>query len=193
MRQIITELQKRTGISYGEDVPLDRTRTADWCISRIETWAKNAGMETFREQEEAGHMIVVLGGKVLVIDIKFSLDHTNTAIPVLGVTSVKTSYAIPNGAANTSTTAGSASLDGFLMGCLRRFIVEVQKDEGIQDIMEAARLGSLIAEHMTYLMKEDQLALREGDSGLRWFNEIDRIAADILEPFAAKEAAKIAS
>lgn len=193
MHQIITELRERSGVSYGEDIPLDRARIADWCISRIETWAKDAGMETFREQLEGGRISVVLGGKVLVVDIDFSVDQAIEAIPVLGVTSVKTSYAVPNGAANTSTTAGSASLDGFLTECIRRFITEVQKDEDSQDTMEASRLGSLIAEHMKYLMKQDQLAAREGDSGLRWFNGIDRLAADILEPFATKEAVRVAS
>ncbi|KAK7692557.1 hypothetical protein QCA50_004187 [Cerrena zonata] len=193
MHQIVKALGKDRQVSYGEDIPLDRTQMVEWCISRIETWAKDAGMETFKDDAKNGHVSALFGGKVLVMDIDFSIGQSNEAVPILGVTHVKTSYAVPNGPANTSNIAGSASLDSFLTDCLRRFVVEVQKDEESQNIMEAARLGSLIADHMKYLMKQDQLAAREGDNGLRWFNGIDRLVADILEPFATKEAERVAS
>ena len=39
------------------------------------TWAASAGMETFPEQRD-GHTTVVLGGKVLVVDIDFRVDRT---------------------------------------------------------------------------------------------------------------------
>ncbi|CAL1706810.1 unnamed protein product [Somion occarium] len=186
------ELRKRTGINYGEDIPLERALIIHWCVSQVEQWATLAGMETFREEEREGHMVVVLGGKILVVDIDFSIDRSNPLSPILGIISVKTSYAVPNGTAS-STTDGSISLDGFLAEYLGTYVREVQKEEEDQDTMEAARLGSLIAEHMKYLMKLDQLAAREGDSGLHWFNGIDRLAADVLEPLAVKEAAKVAS
>ncbi|KAI0071781.1 hypothetical protein K474DRAFT_1668625 [Panus rudis PR-1116 ss-1] len=192
LHHTVTELRTRKGIEYGEDIPFDRTAMVDWCVSRVESWASSAGMETFKEEERNGRMTVVLGGKVLVVDIDFSVDRSDPQSPVFGVSGVKTSYAVPNGAAS-STTEGSASLDGLLADSLRNFLKEVQKDEESQDPMEAARLGRQFSEHLKYLMKSDQLASREGDHGLHWFNGIDDLAAKILEPLATEEATNLAS
>ncbi|THH32518.1 hypothetical protein EUX98_g1705 [Antrodiella citrinella] len=192
MRQTVKELRKRTGITYGEDIPLDRTSMTEWCISRLESWGTAAGMETFGEEERDGRMTVVLGGKVLVVDVDFSIGRSDAANPTLGVAGVKTSYAVPNGTVGT-TMEGSASLDGFLAECLRSFLSEVQKDEGEQDPVEAARIAERCADHFQYLMRLDKLALREGDNGLRWFNGMDRLALEVVEPFAVKEAEAVAA
>lgn len=187
MRQTVKELRKRTGIIYGEDIPLDRTAMIDWCISRVESWGTAAGMETFKDEEKDGRMTLVLGGKVLVVDIEFTVDRSDFGSPKLGVAGVKTSYAVPNGAVGT-TMEGSASLDGFIADGLRRFLNEVHKAEDEQDPIIAARIAACCVEHLQYLMRLDKLALREGDNGLRWFNGIDRLALEVVEPFAVKEA-----
>ena len=191
MRQTVKELRKRTGVTYGENIPLDRSVMVDWCISRLDSWGKAAGMESFKEEEREGRMTVVLGGKILVIDIDFTVDRSDLANPRLGVAAVKTSYAVPNGAVGT-TMDGSASLDGFIADGLRRYLDEVQKSEDEQDPVHAAHIANYLAEHLQYLMRLDKLALREGDNGLRWFNGMDRLALEIVEPFAVKEAEAVA-
>lgn len=131
-------------------------------------------------------MTVVLGGKVLVIDIDLAVDRADPNRLAVSVANVKTSYAIPN-VATSSTTQGSASLDGFLADRVRAFLKEVQREPQEQDSVEAARLGALFSESLKYLMMLDQLALDEGDGGLRWFSEIDALALD-TEKFAISEA-----
>ena len=115
-------LRKRLGIIYGEDIPLDRPQLVDWCISRFEAWGSSAGMEAFREEERDGRVTLTLGGKVIVVDINLSIDRQDPQSPRLSVISVKTSYAVPGGAAG-STTQGSTSLDGFLTDSLAEFLV----------------------------------------------------------------------
>lgn len=182
-------LRQRLGTIYGEDIPLDRTVLVDWCISRFEAWGTSAGMEAFREEERDGHVTLILGGKVIVVDMNLAIDRSDARSPRLSVSGVKTSYAVPNDAAS-STTAGSTSLDGFLADTLSEFLDAVQKDEELQDPEEAARIGSRISENLKYLMRLDQMALEEGDTGLRWFNTIDLIALEV-ERFASEEAALV--
>lgn len=191
MRQTVKELRNRTGITYGEDIPLDRATLVHWCISRLESWGAAAGMETFREESREGQITVMLAGKVLVVDVDFSVDRSDATNPKLGVTGVKTSYAVTNGAVGT-TMEGSASLDGFIADGLRRFLEEVEKPEDEQDPTEAARIGACAVRHLQYLMRLDKLALREGELGLRWFNSMDRLALEVVEPFAVREAQAVA-
>ena len=190
MKQTAEALRRREGSTYGEDIPLDRTAIPEWFVTRLKSWAGAAGMETFQEQR-GGHMTVVLGGKILVIDIDLQVNRAIPDNPILAISALKTSFAVPNGSIN-STTDGSTSLDTSLAGTLRAFLCEVQKDEELQDIIVAARHGARFQEHLKYLMSLDKLALREGDRGLRWFNGIDRLAAQFIEPLAIKEADAIA-
>ena len=185
VKMTLETLRKRSGITYGEDIPLDRDTIVDWALSRLEAWGASAGMEAFKEEERNGRMTVMLGGKVLVIDVDLAIDRTDPEKPTVSVAAVKTSYAIPN-VATSSTTQGSASLDGFLAGRVRAFLAEVQKEPREQDSVEAARLGTLCSESLKYLMHLDKLALEEGEGGLRWFSEIDALAQD-TERFAVSE------
>ena len=182
-------LRERLGIVYGEDIPLERTALVDWCISRFEAWGTSAGMEAFREEERNGHVTLILGGKVIVVDMNLAINRTDPLNPRLSVSGVKTSYAVPNGAAS-STTSGSTSLDGFLTVSLGEFLNVVQKHEELQDPEETSRIGSRIAASLKYLMRLDQMALEEGDAGLRWFNIVDTIALEV-ERFAGEEAVPI--
>ncbi|KAH9920094.1 uncharacterized protein B0H18DRAFT_881353 [Fomitopsis serialis] len=186
VKTTLDALRKRAGITYGEDIPLDRASIVGWCVSRLEAWGASAGMEAFKEEEREGRMTVVLGGKVLVIDIDLAVDRTDPDRPSVTVASVKTSYAIPN-VATSSTTQGSASLDGFLANCVQAFLTEVQREPREQDSVEAARLGALCSESLKYLMTLDQLALDEGEGGLRWFSDIDVLAQE-TEKVAVSEA-----
>ena len=174
------------GITFGEDIPLERTQLPEWFMKRLLDWGTSAGMEAFNDPERDGHSTVVLGGKVLVVDIDFSINRTHPEKPVIDVATCKTAYAIPNSTA-TSSTGNSISLDGFLADAIRAFLNEVQKDDAERDTVEAARLGRLLSDHFAYLMKLDHLALSEGDGGLRWFNFIDRMSLEV-EKLAGSEA-----
>ncbi len=155
-------------------------------MRRLLFWGKSAGMEVFNEPERDGRTTVVLGGKVLVIDIDFAVDHTDPENPIIDVATLKTAYAIPNSTGDSSS-GNSISMDAFLASAIRAFLKEVQKDDAQRDSVEAARLGSLLSDYFSYLMKLDHLALSEGDGGLRWFTVIDRMALEI-EALASKEA-----
>lgn len=190
VRQTVDVLQKRVGIIYGESIPLEKSLLVDWFLSKLEGWGTSSGMEAFRDESD-GRLTIMLGGKVVVVDINLAVDRSDPENPKISLTSVKTSYAVPNAAAGGSTTAGSISLDAFLADSLRAFLAEVQKDEELQDPEEASRVSSRIAEDFKYLMDLDQLALREGDQGLRWFNSMDLLAVQ-AETIATKEAKSVA-
>lgn len=136
-------------------------------------------MECFREEERDGRILLVLGGKVLVVDVEVALHRNDAAGPKLTLTNVKTSYAVPSASAGASNAVGSTSLDIFLMEVIRRFLDEAQRSEETQDCAEAARLAKIVAKSLEYLMSLDGLAAKEGDSGLRWFGEVDRLASSI--------------
>lgn len=186
VRYVVNSLRKRIGISFGEDIPLERAQLPGWFLKKLLHWGTSAGMEAFNDPERDGHSTVVLGGKVLVVDIDFVVDHTTPEHPVVDVAACKTSYAIPN-STSTSSTGKSTSLDGFLAVAIRAFLREVQKDDAQRDSIEAARVGRLLSDHFAYLMKLDHLALSEGEGGLRWFTFIDRMSLDV-EKLASSEA-----
>lgn len=157
-------------------------------------------METFREEERDGRLTLVLGGKVLVIDIDLSIARPTDAqghpqIRV-GIANVKTSYAVPNGGSTGTTMQGSVSLDGLLRDSFGLFLDEVQKTSSTegdgQDGVRAAKVGATCQEHLKYLMMLDHLALTEGDAGLKWFGDADQLASGV-ERFAMNEAQAIAS
>ncbi|KAI0697255.1 hypothetical protein BC835DRAFT_1270685 [Cytidiella melzeri] len=185
VQQTVTALRKRVNIVYGEDIPPEKSALIGWCTARVETWGRSAGMEAFKEEERDGRITIMLGGKVIVIDMELSVNRLDVQRPVLSVTSVKTSFAVPNGTSSPASS-GSTSLDGFLTENLRAFIAEVQRDPEDQDPEKAARIGGRIVDHLTYLMKMDQLALREGDAGLRWFNGCDTLSLE-CERYSAEE------
>lgn len=174
---------------FGEDIPLDRSLLVEWFLRRLLEWGTSVGMETFNDPEQNGRTSVVLGGKVLVVDIDFAIDRSNPARPTIDVATLKTAYAIPNSTAESSS-GNSVSLDGFLAHAIRAFLAEVQKEDAERDSVEAARIGNLLSDHLSYLMKLDHLALSEGDGGLRWFSFIDKMSLEV-EKLASREAAAI--
>ena len=165
-------------------------------MSRLEAWGSSAGMEAFKEEEREGRMTVVLGGKVLVIDVDLAINRADPGKPTVNVANVKTSYAVPNGGSVGTTMQGSASLDGLLRNSFGAFLEEVQRAAGVdgdgQDGVRAARLGKTCQDHLKYLMMLDHLALAEGDAGLKWFGEVDQLALEV-ESFATSEAQVILS
>lgn len=182
--QTAKSLRKRIGVLYGEDIPFDKDALVNWCTARFEAWGTAAGMEVFKEDGGDGRITIMLGGKVIVIDMELAVDRSNQSEPTVTVASVKTSFAVPNGSSG-SPSPGSTSLDGFLTNAVKEFLVEVQNDPE-----EAARMGARFAENLKYLMKLDQLAVQEGDHGLRCFNACDLLALEV-ERFATTEASVI--
>lgn len=145
-------------------------------------------MEAFKEEERQGKLTVVLGGKVLVMDVDFNVDRDDPLNPKLTIAGLKTSYASPSGGA---TTEGSISMNGFLANVFKGYLEEVQKPTDEQDVLKAAALGRTFSAHLGYLMKLDLLASQEGDSGIRWFSDID-ILAFAIEGHAKVEASSVA-
>lgn len=194
IRQTILALRTRPGTSYGEDVPVIRTALMDWAVSRLESWAKSLGMETFKDNNMGdGEWTIVLGGKVLVLDIYFSNKLR------IDIEKLKTSYAIPGNSldgttSNTGNTEGSASLDVLLTGSIRAFLREIQKDPEVLDALEAERLGKVVVDHLGYLMVLDKLAARkdEKNGGMRWFVDADELAVEVTK-FAGSEADAVAT
>lgn len=199
IRQTDDALRSRSGTSYGEKIPLDRSALMEWIVSRLQSWGTSVGMETFKDNlMRDGEWTVVLGGKLLVLDIDFSSGPTSDVKgPRIEVDRLKTSYAVPNTAIDgpiTANTEGSASLDELLAGSIRAFLHEVQKDPEVQDALEAERLGMVIVGHLKYLMMLDKLAARKEDAGggIRWFLNADELGVGV-EKFAQSEADAIAA
>lgn len=144
-------------------------------------------METFKDEGREGVISLVLGGKVLVVDIDFLVDRMDPEKPTIQISNVKTSYAIP-GAENTE---GSTSLDAFLLHSMQAFCAQVQLPEDELDPLEAARLGLIINSHLDYLVILDRFAERKNDGGLRWFVDVDQLC-HVVEEFASSEAQAIA-
>jgi hypothetical protein len=169
----------------------------DWAVSRLEAWGTSVGMETFTDDfTREGEWTIVLGGKVLVLDVDFSVNRALDP-PCIDVEKLKTSYAAPNNSIDGSSTAnteGSASLDMLIAGSIRAFLHEIQKDPEMQDAVEAERLGKVIVGHLRYLMMLDQLALRIEDDGggIRWFIDAEELGIKV-EKFAQNEADAIAA
>lgn len=150
-------------------------------------------METFKDDSRDGGVSVVLGGKVLVVDVDFSLEVGDVSAPKIKVSSVKTSYAMSNAASGpTSTSRGSISLDAFLHDSIEKFCIEVQKPEEARNPEEAAKIGLDILKQLRYLVMLDRLAARKNDGGLRWFVDVDELCP-ILEIFAKSEGDVVAS
>jgi hypothetical protein len=140
-----------------------------------------------------GEWTIVLGGKVLVLDIYFSNKLR------IDIEKLKTSYAIPGNSldgttSNTGNTEGSASLDVLLTGSIRAFLREIQKDPEVLDALEAERLGKVVVDHLGYLMVLDKLAARkdEKNGGMRWFVDADELAVEVTK-FAGSEADAVAT
>ena len=152
---------------------MDQADVVDWCVSQLEECGKKAGMEAFKEAETNGKITLILGGKVLVVDIELSVDRSDETHPKLSVIALKTSYASP---VSGPTTEGSVSMNGFLMDYIREFITEAHKPLGEQDTKKAGKLIRGFLAHMQYLMKLDGMATQEGEGGLRWLNDIDVLA-----------------
>lgn len=137
-------------------------------------------MEAFPEAESNGRRTIILGGKVLVLDVDFIMH------PTVDVAAVKTSYAVPS--SGTSGSA-SASLSGYLEDVLREWLRSVQSE--VVTGIKTARLGRKVLESLTYLMKLDRLAEKEGDKGIQWFSDQDALGQK-LEGFARTEAQVVA-
>ncbi|KAG6886267.1 hypothetical protein C0993_006677 [Termitomyces sp. T159_Od127] len=190
--KIIDALKTQSRAHYGGDIPLDPAAVADWCISRLESWGTSAGMETFKDDGRQGGISVVLGGKVVVVDVDFSINKAELERIRIMVSSVKTSYAITGSDGTTSNSDGSPLLDAFLQRCIQNFCDEVQKPEDVRDLEEATRLGVVVTQQLQYLVMLDRLAASKDDGGLQWFTGLDKLCP-VLEAFAASEAQAIVS
>ncbi|KAF9472140.1 hypothetical protein BDN70DRAFT_503976 [Pholiota conissans] len=193
LHHLIDVLSKRTGVSYGEDVPLLATSVPEWCIDQLKNWGTSVGMETFKE----GSSTVVLGGKSLVIDVDFTISHENPLKPMLKVANVKTANALlPNSNSHTTNTnsgsSTSALLDAFLKDGIEKYCNEMQKDENTRDPQYAARLRRDVLDHLRYLVLLDGLASRKDDGGIRWFTDIDELWP-VLNGLAKMESKVVAS
>jgi hypothetical protein len=149
------------------------------------------GMETFTDEEREGRMTMVLGGKVVVVDIDFAIDRSDPLAPSIDVTGTKTSYAVPNGPF-ASAMNGSILLDDLLARNVRSFCEEIQKGEEIRQPRVAAQRAKVVIEHLCYLMMLDKLAMQEGDKGIRWFVDMLELGSKV-DQFAKLEATSVAS
>lgn len=140
-------------------------------------------MEIFLDESPDGSSSLLLGGKVLVIDVKLDIDKSNPARPIR-VRSVETSYASAQG-------SRSPMLDAFLAEMVGQLVGEVQRQDGIQDVETVAKLGGEIRDHLVYLMMLDRLATRQRDGGIRWFIDVDELYPK-LQRFAREESKVIA-
>ena len=180
-------MKEQAGKGYGENIPLDPKVTADWCVSRLVACGSAAGMETFKDEGKEGIVTVLFGGKVLVIDVDFSIDRSAEAPRIKNV-STKTSYATTSGSPNNAN--GSPYLDKLLNKSIQNLCSQVQ--DGKPDPVKAAAAVKLISQQLQYLVLLDGLAARKDSAGVKWFTDLDD-QYSTLEDMAKEEAAVIAS
>ena len=162
---------------YGEPIPLDQSAIVDWAIARFEEWARNAGMETFKDESTPGHVTMMLGGKMLVLDVDFAVKRFPLDQVGIRVAGVKTSHALPSDTTTNAIAVGSGGLDDLIKSTWNHYLDEIQRGDGDGDAaaessMRAAQLRQDIQRQMQYLLKLDALAVLEGDTGIRWFNDV---------------------
>ncbi|KAF8813664.1 hypothetical protein BYT27DRAFT_6350544 [Phlegmacium glaucopus] len=187
-QHLIDALRERSGIRYGENVPLLLASIPDWCINQLGAWGTSVGMETFVDVRGDG-ATVVLGGKVLVIDVDFAIERDEQMNRQLKVVNIKTSNALVSG--NTNPSA-STMLDIFLAGNIQKYCTEMQKTEDSRDPGLAANIRKNILSQLRYLVLLDGLANRKDDGGIRWFTDLDELYPTLNE-VARGEAGLVAS
>ncbi|KDR75352.1 hypothetical protein GALMADRAFT_249398 [Galerina marginata CBS 339.88] len=188
VQHLIDALSMRPGVNYGESIPLLSTSFPHWCIQQLAAWGTSVGMETFIDESRVGGLNVVLGGKVLVIDVDFAIEGEDPLKPMLKVANVKTSNALLQGNANGST---STMIDAFLRDSIDKYCVEMQKSEDSRNSLYAASLRKVVHDHLRYLVLLDRLASRKEDGGIRWFTDIDELCPTLIR-VAKSEAEDIA-
>jgi len=146
-------------------------------------------MESFRDDSRDGGLTVVLAGKVLVVDVDFSIDRGDPLKPVLQIANVKSQNALLSGPSNNST---SVLLDSFLADALKDYCSEMQKGDEYRDPLRAAGLRKRVLDHLRYLVLLDGLASRKEDGGIRWFTDVDELCPT-LRDLAKSEADAVAS
>lgn len=145
-------------------------------------------MESFKDEGKEGTVTVLLGGKVLVIDIDFAIDRSDPLQPRIKAVNAKTSYATMND--SSSNANGSPFLDKFLSKSIQSFCNQLQ--DGEPDTVKAAACVRLISNQLQYLVLLDGLASRKDSAGVKWFIDLDK-QWPMLEGLVRQEAATIAS
>lgn len=174
---------------YGENVPFLVASFPQWCIEQFVNWGTSVGMETFKDESKEGGSTVMLGGKVLVIDVDFTIKHDDPLNPILELANVKTTNALLSGNANPTTFT---MLDTFLAENIAKYCKEMQKSETIRNPLLAATFRKAVLDALRYLVLLDRLASRKEDGGIRWFTDLDELCPTLMT-VATSEAAAIAS
>lgn len=174
---------------YGENVPFLVASFPQWCIEQLVNWGRSVGMETFKDDSREGGSTVMLGGKVLVIDVDFTITRNDPLIPKLELTNVKTSNALLPGNTNPTTFT---MLDTFLAENIAKYCTEMQKSETTRNPLLAATFRKAVLDDLRYLVLLDRLADRKEDGGIRWFTDIDELCPTLMA-VATSEAEAIAS
>ncbi|KAK2467821.1 hypothetical protein APHAL10511_000116 [Amanita phalloides] len=191
IQHLAHSIKEQAGKGYGENIPLDPSLIADWCVSRLVACGSAAGMEAFKDEGKEGIVTVLLGGKVLVIDVDLSIDRSEPGKSRIRDASAKTSYATMNSSSNNGGNAnGSPYLDKFLSKSIQSFCNQVQ--DGDPDPVKAAGCIRSISKQLQYLVLLDGLAARKDSAGVKWFIDLDE-QWPMLENLAKEEAAVIAS
>ncbi|KAH8827928.1 hypothetical protein DL96DRAFT_1463476 [Flagelloscypha sp. PMI_526] len=166
---------------YGEDIPLDPSAIPGWCVARFERWGSSVGLEVFRDEEsKPGRILLVFGGKSLVLDVEFVVEPTFT------LDHIKTSFAL-----NNDTHEGSEQWDAFLFRLFNSFVKEIQRPQFDANPVQVALLGLNVEEQLKRLVLLDKLASSSDGGGIQWFTETDSLSEKLLI-VAVAEASEIA-
>ena len=84
-------------------------------------------MEPFKEAETDGKATLILGGKVLVVDLELAMDRNDKSHPNLSVIALNASYTSP---VSGATAKGSVSMNGFPMDHIQGLTAGTHKPLG---------------------------------------------------------------
>ena len=184
---LFNTLHERSGIRYGNNLNFPLLLLAsiqDWCVNQFGAWGTSVGMETFIDGREDG-AAVVLGGKVLVIDVDFAIDPDEQLDRRPKVVNIKTSNALVSG--KHTKVLLLCSIDNIQTHCDAK--KRILRDLGL---VASIRKTVTILGQLRYLVLLDGLASRRDDRGIRWFTDLDELYPT-LNGVARSEANLVAS
>jgi len=207
------ERLRSESVRYGEDIPLSRDSLPDYVLNQIgmvicaflvalifgelvifaktsviifppESNTAASGLEVYKDGEP-NKMVFTCGGKLLVLDMTFLVNHSAETIdeaPII-LDSLHISHApAPGEETRPQSAAAQAAADhlpALLSDLIKVIIQESLAYDTVPDGQLIALLWRRYRSHLRYLVFLDALAASGSTYGLRWLREANNIAEHV--------------
>ena len=206
------ERLRSESVRYGEDVPLSRDSLPDYVLNRIgmaicaflvalifgelvifaktsviispESNTAASGLEVYKDGEP-NKMVFTCGGKLLVLDMAFLVNHSAETVDEAPITldSLRISHAPAPGEETRPQSAAAQAAADHLPALLSNLIKSIIQESLAYDTVPDGQLIALLwrryQSHLKYLVFLDALAASGSTYGLRWLREANNIAEHV--------------